>query len=322
MMPSPECVARFRADLDALGVLAKGKTLGIAYSGGPDSLALLLLAHAALPGRVKAATVDHGLRPESASEAADAAKVCEALGVPHEVLSVEVGTGNVQAEARRVRYAALGEWAKRRGVAHICTAHHADDQAETFLMRANRGSGLAGLAGVRAATTMVDSGLSVLRPLLGWRRDELVEIAEQSGFTIASDPSNEDASYDRVVLRQALARTDVIDVLGLAASARQLATMQDSIDAIAREENDRAYAEGSYRPMALSTAHRPAIWIEVVMLIAADLGASLSRSHAARMVEGLLSGKPVNVGGVQARAKIENDEPIWTFAPENPRRTG
>ncbi len=65
MTPDPECVARFRADLDALGRLAEREALGIAYSGGPDSLALLLLAHAALPGRVEAATVDHGLRPES-----------------------------------------------------------------------------------------------------------------------------------------------------------------------------------------------------------------------------------------------------------------
>ncbi len=100
------------------------------------------------------------------AEAADATKVCETLGVPHEVLTVEVGSGNIQAEARRARYAALGDWAKRRGFTHVCTAHHADDQAETFLMRANRGSGLAGLAGVRAATTMADTGLSVLRPLL------------------------------------------------------------------------------------------------------------------------------------------------------------
>ena len=322
MTPDPECVARFRADLDAPGRLAEGEALGIAYSGGPDSLALLLLAHAALPGKVEAATVDHGLRPESVAEAADAAKVCETLGVPHEVLTVEVGSGNIQAEARRARYAALGEWAKRRGFTHVCTAHHADDQAETFLMRANRGSGLAGLAGVRAATTMADTGLSVLRPLLGWRRAELVEIAEQCGFPIARDPSNKDASYDRVRLRQALAKTDAIDAQGVAASARQLATMQDSIEAMAREEYERAWSGGAYRPMSLSTAHRPALWIEVTMLIATDLGAVLTRSDAARMVDSLLAGQPVNVGGIQARFAKEKDETIWTFAPENPRRTG
>ena len=111
--PDPELTARFAGDLAALWA-GKGK-LGLAVSGGPDSLALLLLAQAALPGRVEAATVDHGLRPESAGEAAMVAAVCARLGVPHQTLAVEVAQGNIQSQARTARYAALAGWMAEQG---------------------------------------------------------------------------------------------------------------------------------------------------------------------------------------------------------------
>ena len=138
--PDLELTARFAADLAALWA-GKGK-LGLAVSGGPDSLALLLLARAALPGRVEAATVDHGLRPESADEAVMVAAVCARLGVPHRTLAVDVAQGNIQAQARAARYAALAVWMGEQGIEALATAHHADDQAETLLLRLNRGSGV------------------------------------------------------------------------------------------------------------------------------------------------------------------------------------
>ena len=90
MGPSPVLVARFRRDLEALD--AKPERIGVAVSGGPDSLALLLLADAAFPGRVEAATVDHGLRSEGAGEAALVAALCGRLGCAHETLKVEVAS--------------------------------------------------------------------------------------------------------------------------------------------------------------------------------------------------------------------------------------
>src|SRR5690349_12463072 len=102
-----EQVARFRADLEALTGGAPER-LGVGVSGGPDSLALLLLAAAAWPGRVEAATVDHGLRAESAAEAAFVAGLCAQLGVPHRTLHAGMeATSNLQAAARARRYALL-----------------------------------------------------------------------------------------------------------------------------------------------------------------------------------------------------------------------
>src|ERR1044071_7669487 len=129
-----EQVARFRADLEAL-TGGPPERLGVAVSGGPDSLALLLLAHAAYPGRVHAATVDHGLRPESAAEAAFVAGLCGARDIPHATLRAEMQErSNIQAAARARRYALLTQWLGGIGAQFLATAHHLDDQAETLLM--------------------------------------------------------------------------------------------------------------------------------------------------------------------------------------------
>src|SRR4051794_11359983 len=167
-MIDPRLVRRFAGDLaDQCG--AELGLLGVAVSGGPDSLALLLLSEAAAPGRVRAATVDHGLRAESGSEAAFVARLCAERGIPHATLAVEVSRSGkgLQAAAREARYVALGGWMLRDGIGTLLTAHHADDQAETLLMRLNRGTGLGGLAGIRAAAVFPQGGENarLCRPL-------------------------------------------------------------------------------------------------------------------------------------------------------------
>lgn len=236
MPPSPERIARFSADLDRLGGGSDG--LGLAVSGGPDSLALLLLAAAARPAGIVAATVDHGLRPEAGDEARLVAALCAELGVRHVILQAEVDTGqaSLQRAAREARYRRLGLWLSEQGIDRLATAHHADDQAETLIMRLLRGSGVAGLAGVRSRGPLPFSGstATLIRPLLGWRRDELRKIVDEAGIVPVDDPSNRDARFDRVRVREALARNAWIEPAPLARSAAALAEADEALDWAAR----------------------------------------------------------------------------------------
>lgn len=225
--PPSDQVGRFRRDLERLGF---ERRLGIAVSGGPDSLALLLLASAALPGRIEAATVDHGLRLESRIEALHVEDICARIGCPHTVLDVTVpdGPAGLQAEAREARYAALGLWAAARAIAHLATAHHADDQAETVLMRLQRGSGVAGLSGIRPV--LQRGQLSVLRPLLDWSKAELVHLVSRAGIEAVDDPSNSDSRFDRAAMRRFLSDNPQFQPQRL---ARTAAAMREAEEALA-----------------------------------------------------------------------------------------
>jgi tRNA(Ile)-lysidine synthase len=281
--------------------LRGGDKLGLAVSGGPDSLALLLLAHAALPGRIEAATVDHRLRAGSAAEATMVAQVCERLGLPHAILSVAVAQGNLQAEARAARYDALAQWMAERGLAALATAHHADDQAETLLMRLNRGSGVAGLAGVRALGAIPGTRLQVVRPLLGWRREELGKVVADARLAAADDPSNSDDRFDRVRLRQALATAEWLDPVALGQSAGHLADADAALDWAARrewsEQVEQAGLGVTYRPKAPR-----AIALRVLARIVAELGGEEPRGGAvARLFDGLVAGQPGSIGSLVVR---------------------
>ena len=106
----------------------------------------------------------------------------------------------------------------------VLTAHHADDQAETLLMRLNRGAGVAGLCGVRGVN------VRVLRPLLGWRRTELAEIVAESEIEAVADPSNTDEKYDRARIRRQLSDAEWIDPAALVRSALALAEADQALD--------------------------------------------------------------------------------------------
>jgi len=188
--------------------LSDEPALLVAVSGGPDSVALLALlaewARVPRRPRLHAATVDHGLRPESAAEAAGVADLCGRLGVPHVTLcweGMKPATG-LQAQARTARYALLAREAARLGGATLVTAHTLDDQAETLLMRLAHGSGPSGLTGMRART--VKEGVALARPLLAIPKARLVATAEARGLPFVRDPSNADERFERVRWRETM----------------------------------------------------------------------------------------------------------------------
>jgi len=195
-----------------LGELPLGP-LGVAVSGGGDSVALLMLLHHA-GHRFEAATVDHGLRSGSAKEAADVSALCENLGIPHKVLVWDHGkiAGNIQNAAREARRGLLASWARDRGLNAVLLGHTLDDQAETVLMRMARGSGVDGLAAM--AVTRQESGINWHRPLLAVKRLELRAYLNEIGVSWVDDPSNDDLQYDRIKARKALAQ---LAPLGLSA---------------------------------------------------------------------------------------------------------
>lgn len=225
--PDGAAVDRFRRALDGLIHADRDRVL-VALSGGADSVALLLLAHAALGERCQAATVDHGLRPAGADEARFAAALCAERGIAHTILTGPMPervsrTANVSARARTLRYNLLHDHAQRIGADWIATAHHADDQLETLVMRINRGAGVGGLAGIRPA------GWRVIRPLLDWRRAELVAVTQAARIAAVVDPSNVDDRFDRARLRKELGGVPWLDPTGLAASTGALAQAEEAL---------------------------------------------------------------------------------------------
>jgi tRNA(Ile)-lysidine synthase len=313
--PAPELVERFTEALERLW--PEGGRLGLAVSGGPDSLAMLLLAEAATPLRFEVATVDHGLRPESANESAMVAELCSARGIECAILRVSLEAGNLQAKARDARYAALAEWAVERGLSALATAHHADDQAETLLMRLNRGSGIAGLAGVRERGVVPGSSRPLVRPMLGFSRAELTSVVAQSGLVSAADPSNADDRFDRVRIRKALGNNDWLDPAGLAASAGHIAEADAALEWAAQREWDEQVSvrEGEirYRPRAPRAVAMRATARAIALLGGSPRGADL-----ARLIDRLLAGDGGNLAGVLVTG--ERDE--WVFRAEPPRRSG
>ncbi|MEM1302129.1 MAG: tRNA lysidine(34) synthetase TilS [Pseudomonadota bacterium] len=251
------------------------KELVLAVSGGGDSMAMLYLAApwARVMGiRLFVCTVNHNLRLEASNEAALVAAACAELGLHHQVLDWHWdGQGNLQDAARKGRIDLIDRW--RGAVQHVVVAHTLDDQAETFVMRLARGSGvdgLSGMSGKRALPrrndrvplhqhpngppwppTRVGRGW-VVRPLLGVRRAELRHYLKALHITYADDPSNDDPRFDRIKVRQAW---DALAPLGLtperlAGTAAQMARARDALQDAAlvahracRAEDDQVSAQ-------------------------------------------------------------------------------
>lgn len=198
----PTLAERFRAHVTRRRLFARPGTALVAVSGGPDSVALLdLLVGVGRAGegaapRLVVAHVDHGIQPESAAVAGLVRRLAARYGLSCECGRLELGPRASETVARRARYAWLEEARSRVGADWLVTAHHRDDQVETILLRALRGSAPAGLAGIATRTRA-----GVVRPLLPFTRAELVAHVRERGLATHDDPANRDPRHLRSWLR-------------------------------------------------------------------------------------------------------------------------
>ena len=203
--PSSLTAEAFRAAVSAsLPPLAPGTALGLAVSGGPDSLALAHLSAAAFPElRLRVAVVDHGLRAASAGEAIAVRERLAAFLPDVDILTWDPPfdvTGGRLEKARLARFALLADWARARGILRVWLGHHADDQAETIALRHARGTGAVGARGM--ARRRVDPDVIFERPLLDWPKQALVDYCTTQRLPYVLDPTNSDPRTGRGRLRQ------------------------------------------------------------------------------------------------------------------------
>ncbi|MGC2601163.1 MAG: tRNA lysidine(34) synthetase TilS [Rhodomicrobium sp.] len=236
--------------LHAFAPLEGFPSAALAVSGGPDSMALMHLASRWLAikrrssGAVAVLTVDHGLRAESAAEAAFVAAQAERLGFAHATLRWEGDkpkTG-IQAAARRARYSLMTAYCVSRNIACLVTAHTEDDQAETFLMRLRRGSGLDGLAAMAAVSA--HGGVPLVRPLLGVSKARLIAYVRSLAIPYVNDMSNSSLHFERVRLRHAMKAFASAGVTApaVARSAARLGRSREALSIAAEEFLERNFS--------------------------------------------------------------------------------
>ncbi|MGH1457139.1 MAG: tRNA lysidine(34) synthetase TilS [Alphaproteobacteria bacterium] len=224
------------------------RAVAVGVSGGADSMALCFAMAEYFAGRgvvIHAITVDHGLRAEAADEAQHVARSLSALpNVVHHILQWDHGgkpIARVQELARKARYDLMREFMAEHLIVHLFLGHHLDDQAETFLFRLAKGSGLDGLACMPFVQDM-GAGFFLCRPMIEIPKSNMVGYCAEHGIEYVNDPSNNDEAYARVRLRGSM---DVLAREGLTAkrlgvSARRIGRARLALDEIAAQEFDGA----------------------------------------------------------------------------------
>lgn len=301
---------RLAADLkSAAGKDWQRRRYGVAVSGGPDSMALLWLMASLLPDQICAATVDHGFRKASADEARMVASYCRREHIAHQILiPPEPIEGSLQAAARAERYRLLGVWKGAEKLDYIVTAHHADDQLETFLMRLNRSSGVAGLAGVRRKNG------HILRPLLGWRRKQLLQIALDEDIPFIDDPSNGDQRFDRARLRKSLKDQNFIDVEAAAKSATWLSEADDALEWAVKQAIERWPDAGDIN-FIYDDGYPPEIFRRIVMrrLALHDPQLKVRAATMDAVISAMQAGKRAMVGSLLID-RVGKASTIWRIS--------
>jgi tRNA(Ile)-lysidine synthase len=287
---------RFTAHLSTLE-LSADRVL-VAVSGGPDSLALLDLlvetrSHHALD--LVAAHVDHGIQGESGLVAERVRTIAAGYGLPVEVGRLSLGPGATETEAREHRYAWLEATRGRVGADLILTAHHADDQIETVLMRVLAGSGPAGLAGMAAYQGRV------VRPLLPFNRAELEEHVRSAGLEPWLDPANSDSRHQRSwirtellpLLRGRLAETDSNLLRVARHAAAERAAWDAVLDALPGLDLQAEQAGISVAAQALGN-YDSFLTQATILALARRAGCPLGPARAQRVINLIRSGSSGN----------------------------
>jgi tRNA(Ile)-lysidine synthase len=222
---------------------------------------------------------------------------------------------NVQAEARALRYRLLRDWAIERGLSAVATAHHADDQAETLLMRLARGAGVGGLGGTKARRALSEE-VMLVRPLLGWRKADLFALVADAGLEAVDDPSNRDPKHDRSRIRKWLESSDWADPARLAASASALRDADEALDwALAPLLSSHVLRDAE--TLIIEPFDLPRELKRRLLLAAfAELGMPQPRGPALmRAMDALEAGETVTLSGLKLEGGAH-----WRFSSAPPRR--
>lgn len=194
---------------DFSDIFLGGRSVAVGVSGGSDSMALVkllsLLAGQKDGLKIHALIVDHGLRLESSQEAGTVCSHLECLDhVNASILKWEGDkpVSGIQEKARRARYSLMSDYCEKHSIEHLFLAHHMDDQAETFLFRLAKGSGLDGLAGMKSQQQF--NNILFCRPLLAFSKNRLIATCDYYGLEYVNDSSNESEIYARVRLRKSM----------------------------------------------------------------------------------------------------------------------
>lgn len=316
----------FSALLDAL-LRTPPKKIAVAVSGGADSFALLHLtkewAQAHNVG-ILALTVDHGLRAESAAEAQIVAAWCSANGIAHQTLHWhdEKPATALQATARKMRRKLLCAACVEHGIEHLLMGHQADDQAETLLMRLQRGSGLKGLRVMHPFTRHKPSGVAILRPLLEHSRASLRQYCIDNALPFIDDPSNENTAFERVRLRRALQQVPALSK-GVALSASRLRRADETLQKLAQHWFDTHAqlpdTQSFWLPQSFVTGLLPELKIRVLELMLDSRNLSAIEALTEEMHKNGFSG--MTLAGMWVRPKVFNGEKGFLFQPEPARKS-
>jgi tRNA(Ile)-lysidine synthase len=293
--------------------------IAVAVSGGGDSMALLHMAlrlRGHLGWSVAAVTVDHGLRAESAAEAAGVAAFCQGQGILHHILRWQgpEARGNLMDQARRARFSLIADWARACDIGDVLLGHTADDNAESFLMNLARQAGIDGLSGMRSGWS--ENGIVWHRPLLTLRRADLRAYLTRNAVAWIDDPSNDNERFTRVKARRAL---EALAPLGITAEklGATIGNLAEARQVLRRATACAAEAHISENGGALSMAPEALVGLDAeisrrllsgIIRWMGGAGYAPRGSQLDTLLKALTRGESAQLGGVrfrQSRGRVE-----------------